>query len=145
MFKHILIPTDGSQLSTDALKQALDFAHGIGAAVTIISTFQPAEAYMIDMMTTAVDHEGHEYAAKAATTATLDAMMEAERRHISTVKLVQLEAADPAAAIIATATKAKCDLIAMGSHGRSGFKALVMGSVTMQVMAQSKIPVLVYR
>jgi nucleotide-binding universal stress UspA family protein len=52
---------------------------------------------------------------------------------------------DPAGCIVRTAEKHGCDLIAMASHGRTGFKAFMLGSVTMKVLAESKVPVLVYR
>jgi nucleotide-binding universal stress UspA family protein len=51
----------------------------------------------------------------------------------------------PAEAIIALAKKRKCDLIAMGSHGRRGLVRVVLGSTAQKVLSQSKIPVLVYR
>ena len=58
---------------------------------------------------------------------------------------VIVESTDPAHTIVATAQEAGCDLIAMASRGRSGLKALVLGSVTTRVLTESKIPVIVYR
>jgi nucleotide-binding universal stress UspA family protein len=146
MFKHILIPTDGSDLSTAALSKALDFAHEIGAKVTVLSVIAPIEEYAsVDPLATGMGFEQYEDTVKLLTEATMEAAMEAEKRHISTCKTIRVEAADPARVIVETADENGCDLIAMGSHGRSGFRALMLGSVTMKVMAQSNIPVLVYR
>jgi nucleotide-binding universal stress UspA family protein len=145
MFKHILIPTDGSAIATAATEKALDFAHDIGAKVTVISVIQPLEAFVIGTVATRMGYDEYEQAVKTATDATLNAVLSAERRRMNSCKMIRTESADPAAAIVDAAKTTGCDLIAMGSHGRSGFKALVLGSVTMTVMAHSTIPVLVYR
>jgi nucleotide-binding universal stress UspA family protein len=54
-------------------------------------------------------------------------------------------AATPHQGIIDAARKKKCDAIFMSSHGRGGFATLLLGSVTQKVLAQTKIPVVVYR
>jgi nucleotide-binding universal stress UspA family protein len=59
--------------------------------------------------------------------------------------LVQVEHEHPYRAIIDTATKSGCDLIAMASHGRRGVSAVIIGSETSKVLTHSSIPVLVYR
>jgi nucleotide-binding universal stress UspA family protein len=145
MFKHILIPTDGSAIATAALEKALDFARDIGAKVTVISVIQPLEAFVIGTVGTRMGYDEYERAVTTAKDATLNALLAAESRRMNSCKMIKAEAAEPADAIVAAAKAAGCDLIAMGSHGRSGLKALVLGSVTMKVMAHSTIPVLVYR
>ncbi len=145
MFSHILIPTDGSAIATHALEKALDFAHDIGAKVTVVSVIQPLEAFVIGTLGVQIGYDDYERAVKTATEATLNAVLSAERRRMNSCKMVKTESADAADAIVAVAKEAGCDLIAMGSHGRSGLKAFVLGSVTMKVMAHSTIPVLVYR
>jgi len=59
--------------------------------------------------------------------------------------VLQLQSDSPYEAIISTAEKSKCDLIAMASHGRRGVAAILLGSETLKVLTHSKIPVLVYR
>ena len=59
--------------------------------------------------------------------------------------VIQVENEHPYKAIIDTAKKSGCDLIAMASHGRRGVSALVIGSVTNKVLTHSSLPVLVYR
>ena len=56
---------------------------------------------------------------------------------------VQVQHVQPYEAIIATATDRGCDLIVMGSHGRSGLSAVVLGGVTNKVLTYTKVPVLV--
>ena len=57
--------------------------------------------------------------------------------------VIQVEDVQPYEAIVATATDRGCDLIVMGSHGRSGLSAVVLGGVTNKVLTYTKVPVLV--
>lgn len=147
MYKNILIPTDGSALSRRAVKDAVNLAKTLGARVT---GFHVAPTYHIEVYTDYVPPDmisPQEHAASAKKTA---------QRHLDFVKKT---AADnnvacsvyyvlsdfPADAIVKAARKYKCDLIYMGSHGRSGLSKLLLGSQTGKVLAQSRIPVLVHR
>jgi nucleotide-binding universal stress UspA family protein len=147
MYKNILIPTDGSALSRRAIKDAVNLAKKLGARVT---GFHVAPTYHIEVYTDYVPPDmisPQEHAANAKKTA---------QRHLEFAKKT---AADnnvgcdvyyvlsdfPADAIVKAARKYKCDLIYMGSHGRSGLSKLLLGSQTSKVLAQSRIPVLVHR
>ena len=118
MFKHILVPTDGSALSTDTVKKAVDFAREIGAKVTF---FYAKPDYPV-----AFYGEG----------ALID----------PTTPEKFAEMADKQAGEILDAAAASgCDLIFMASHGRRGLSGLLLGSETQKVLTHSKVPVLVYR
>ncbi|MFO1080224.1 MAG: universal stress protein [Reyranellaceae bacterium] len=140
MFRHILIPTDGSLLSGAAIDSAMAFARSCGAQVTVLAVVEPVKAWWGEA------HGGP--GAVAAPEDRVSYLDEAGRRAREagvTCRLVQVEHDHPYEAIIATATQEGCDLIAMASHGRRGVAALVLGSETTKVLTHSTIPVLVYR
>jgi nucleotide-binding universal stress UspA family protein len=138
MFKHILIPTDGSDLSKDAVQYGMSLAKAVSAKVTGITVY----AVHPDMLT-----ETPESCKKRMTT---DAM-----KYLEQVKdaakagvvcdTIQVEHEHPFEAIIETAKAKGCDLIVMASHGRRGISAIVLGSETLKVLTHSTIPDLVYR
>lgn len=147
MFKHILVPTDGSQLSQQAVQRAIDFAKEIGARITFFYakpeypvTFY-GEGALIDPTTPEKFAQMTEQQAREI----LDACAEqAAAAGVACATLSQTSDV-PYEAIIAAATTAGCDLIFMASHGRRGIGALLLGSETQKVLTHSKIPVLVYR
>jgi nucleotide-binding universal stress UspA family protein len=147
MFKHILVPTDGSQLSADTATRAIDFARETGARITFFFAKPDypvafyGEGALIDPTTPDKFAEmaekqakeilaGHEMAANAAGVAS------ASSSSVSDV---------PYEAIITAAEQSGADLIFMASHGRKGISGLLLGSETQKVLTHSKIPVLVYR
>ena len=145
MHKHILIPTDGSPLSTGALEKALTFAHDIGATATIVTVMEPLQVFTVNPMGMEVAYADYDRRNNEAADGILaDATTAAEQKLVP-VKTIKLTSVDPAHAIIQTAEKHGCDLIAMASHAREGIKALMLGSVAMKVLAHSKTPVLIYR
>ena len=148
MFKHILIPTDGSELSAKAARQAVMLAKAVGAEVTGFYA--------------APDYDNTAYFGAGYTLRVPSPKDHAElsqkqaREYLSTIEVeagiekvpcaVFHEVSDsPYEAIIDAAKKKKCDLIVMASHGRRGLSALVVGSETHKVLIHSKIPVLVCR
>lgn len=147
MFKHILVPTDGSQLSQDAVRAAVSFAKSTGASITafIAKPEYPAAYYgegaMIDMVSPSQFDELAEEKAQKILGAVENLCKEAG---VTCAKLTQTSDV-PHEAIIDAATKGSCDLIFMASHGRRGVRALLLGSETTKVLTHSKIPVLVYR
>ena len=147
MFKKILIPTDGSALSRRTVKDAVRLAKSLGAKAT---GFYVAPSYHIEVYTDYIPPDlvsPSEHAASAKKTA---------QRHLDFVKKTAVDGGVkcdayyvmsdvPSEAIVKAARKYKCDLIYMGSHGRSGLSKLLLGSQTSKVLAQSRIPVLVHR
>lgn len=147
MYKHLLVPTDGSALSRRTVRDAVKLARALGAKITgfyVAPTFHIevyADYIPPDMMTP------QQHAAQAKKTAQrhLDWIRkEAAGSEISCDGQYVMSDA-PADAIVKAAHKYKCDLIFMGSHGRSGISKLLLGSQTSKVLSQSRIPVLVHR
>jgi nucleotide-binding universal stress UspA family protein len=145
MYKHILIPTDGSALSTQALEKALDFAHEIGAEATILAVMEPLQVFTLNPSGMEIAYAEYDRQNNEAADGILADAKETAKQRLVAADTVKINSVDPAGAIVETASKYNCDLITMASHGRSGFKAFMLGSVTMKVLAHSKVPVLVYR
>jgi nucleotide-binding universal stress UspA family protein len=147
MFKHILIPTDGSPVAAKGVKAGLAFAAEIGARVTAYYGLDPMPApyygdgYTVDARAIA-DIERSAHAAGEKELAKI-----AQAAKAVGVKCTGVidKPATPYDGIVAAAHKNKCDVIFMSSHGRRGIAGLVLGSVTNKVLSHSKIPVLVYR
>lgn len=145
MYKHILLPTDGSELATKAVDHGLAFAKSIGAKITVLTTTEPFHVFSTDpkmLADTAPVYKRHaaEFAAK-----TLDAVAKSASAAGVPCETIHLEEGFPYEGIIKTADKKGCDLIVMASHGRRGVSAIVLGSETLKVLTHSKTPVLVYR
>jgi len=147
MFKHILVPTDGSELSTDTVKRAITFAREAGAKTTFyfakpdypVSFY--GEGALIDPTT---PDKFAEMASQQAAEilARCEAMARAEGVESASISSV---CDVPYEGIIAAAEQAGADLIFMASHGRRGISGLLLGSETQKVLTHSKTPVLVYR
>jgi nucleotide-binding universal stress UspA family protein len=146
MFKHILIPTDGSALALKAAKAGIRLAAQHGARVTVfhaVDAWQPVytSAYAADARTF-VDFEKHAREVGEAQVAAVAKLARAARVPFATVVS---KVRTPYEGIVETARKKNCDLIFIASHGRRGLARLVLGSVTLKVLAQAAVPVLVYR
>lgn len=147
MFKHILVPTDGSEFSQAATRQAVSFAKGVGARITAlyVKPSHPVHYFV----------EGVEF--NLPSPSRYDELDEQEAQRILgfvdglcqeagvECKKQTLTSDVVHDAIIDVASKGGCDLICMASHGRRGFSALLLGSETTKVLTHSKIPVLVLR
>ncbi len=147
MFKHILVPTDGSALSEGATRKAVDFARESGARITFFYARPDypiafyGEGALIDPTTPEkfaqmTDKQAKDILAAAAALAKAAGVASDGTAIVSDV---------PYQAIIDAATASGCDLIFMASHGRRGLSGLLLGSETQKVLTHSKIPVLVYR
>ena len=145
MYQHVLIPTDGSPLSAAAVEKGMQFARDAGAKVTVVTVVEPFHVLSTDSRQIAESRAGYARHAKEEAARYLT---EAERQAKALgvrCEVVQVEDDHPYKAIIDTAAKKGCDLIAMASHGRRGVSALVIGSETVKVLTHSTTPVLVYR
>lgn len=147
MFKHILVPTDGSPLSSDTVKRAIAFAKETGARVTFFFAKPDypvafyGEGALIDPTTPdkfaeMADKQAQEILAAHEASAKAEGVASASLSSVSDI---------PYEAIIAAAETSGADLIFMASHGRRGISGLLLGSETQKVLTHSKIPVLVYR
>ena len=147
MFKHILVPTDGSTLSADAALRAVDFAKAIGAKVTFFYA-QPDYPAQFFGEGALIDPTTPQQFAKAAEAAAKEILQKCEgmAKQVGIDCGTATEASEaPYEAIIKAAQQHGCDMIFMASHGRRGLTGLLLGSETQKVLTHSKIPVLVYR
>jgi len=147
MFKHILVPTDGSDLSRQTAARAVVFAKEAGARVTAFFAKPEypvtyyGEGALIDPTTPEKFAELMEKQANEVL-GHVTALCQEAGVPCSTVSATSDV---PYEAIIAAAESAGCDLIFMASHGRRGISALLLGSETHKVLTHTTIPVLVYR
>jgi len=144
MFKHILIPTDGSALSAETVQHGVDFARETGARITFMTAILPFPHSPLA-----------EYARQT------HALYDAETKKVADARLDEAAAIAAAAgvpsnsrsyhdwhpheAILRAAEEEQCDVIFMASHGRSGAAGMLLGSETNKVLTHGKLPVLVYR
>lgn len=147
MYKHLLVATDGSRLSTKAVAHAISLAKRLGAKLT---AFYAAPDYPIPMYADGVVYEPvskKEYASMMEKEANkiLDAVAAKAKTAGVGCSTVHAIAPAPWEAILTAAKKEKCDVIVMASHGRRGVSALLLGSETQKVLTHSKLPVIVIR
>jgi len=150
VFKHILLPTDGSELAQKAASTCVELARSLGAAITgihiIPSTFSAMIGVDADIPWVDIElQERMREAARAAGNKHLDRIEAAAKSADVRFKRLLVESDNIWSAIIDAAKDEKCDLIMMAAHGRRGLAALVLGSETNKVVTHSPIPVLVYR
>jgi nucleotide-binding universal stress UspA family protein len=147
MFKHILIPTDGSRLSKKAIDQGVALARALGARVTgVFAAPAPMPMVFDDFVPTGYMTLADQTKVIAKAAKKYLAVIEAAagKAQVS-CRTVHVRNDFPAEAILAAARKGKCDLIVMASHGRGGIKSVLLGSETHKVLVHSKVPVLVCR
>ena len=147
MFKHILLPTDGSRVARKAVKAGISLAKELGAKVTAYHALEAVNPYMYAdgyILRPGVIKE-FEARAREQGAKVLAKVQKAARDAGVRCETVITTPATPYQGIVAAAKRQKCDVILMASHGRGGIGSLLLGSVTQKVLAQSKIPVLVYR
>jgi nucleotide-binding universal stress UspA family protein len=141
MYKHILIPTDGSDLSQQAIEHGIALAKAVGARVTALTVTAPF--YVSAFEPSMVEHYKKHVAALG--TKHLDRAKNAASGSDVPCEVVCLEHEHPYQAIIDAAQARGCDVIVMASHGRKGISAIVLGSETVKVLTHSPIPVVVVR
>lgn len=147
MFKHILVPVDGSDLSKDTARRAVSFAKEAGARITAFFARPeyPVSYYGEGALIDPTTPEKFAELAEQQAQQVLDFVVELCQNDGVEVDRLALTSDIPYQAIIDAATQSNCDLIFMASHGRRGISALLLGSETHKVLTHSKIPVLVYR
>ena len=148
MYRHILIPTDGSELAEHGVAQGVALAKFLGAKVTVMIVEEPvptgwwsvAQNRLADVadITAKYDEEIKKHSATV-----LDRAANAAKQAGVPCDTTQVKGVQPYQAIIKTAEDRGCDLIVMASHGRSGLSAVILGSVTNKVLTHTKTPVLV--
>jgi nucleotide-binding universal stress UspA family protein len=144
MFKKILLPTDGSELSAKAAQGALKLASQLGASVVGLTIVEP---YSYSTLSEYRPETLEAFEARNAQAAEqrLASIVQAAKDAGVPCETVTVKSFSPYEAIIETARKHGCDVIFMASHGRRGLSAILLGSETQKVLTHSNIPVLVYR
>ncbi len=144
MFQHILIPTDGSELSDKALAAGIDFAKAMDASVLVITVVEPySYSNLSEYRPESIDQ--YDSRVKEMAQERLELAREMVERKGVKCQVQAYKSFSPSEAIIQAATENNCDLIFMASHGRQGLAAVLLGSETQKVLTNSKIPVMVYR
>ena len=146
MYQHILLATDGSDLSAKAVQHALALAKVSSAQVTALNvTPIYARSYFEGSIADPAEVARIEKSWNEAAQAVVDKVV-AEGAAMGVpvnAKVVQSDLV--AESILHAAEKEKCDLIVMASHGYKGLKRLLLGSETQYVLTHATIPVLVLR
>ena len=147
MFRKILVPTDGSELSQQAVAAAVSFAREVGAKIAFLyakpdfaASFYGESALMQaaapELLYEITERQAQDILSKATAMATA--------ADVSSVTFAETTS-KPYEAMIAVAKREHCDLIIMASHGRSGVGGVLLGSETHKVLTHCGLPVLVYR
>jgi nucleotide-binding universal stress UspA family protein len=144
MFKHILVPIDGSDTSQLAVDKTISLAKAFGSRVTAIFVIDP---YPFTGVGTDFAYGQAEYlsAASAEANAAIKAAKAVFKAADVEVETAVVESNNAWRGIVNKADSSQADLIVIGSHGRSGLEKLVLGSVTQAVLSHTKLPVLVVR
>ncbi len=145
MFKRMLVPTDGSDLSNRAVRAAVEYAKDTGAEVVGLSVAHvlPYESFTMisrredfTLLSASIRQRAKDYAHVIEETAA-NAGVACQAYTVSDQS--------PWRAIIEAVSRYSCDSIFMASHGRSGLNRILLGSQTLKVLTHADVPVIVYR
>ena len=145
MFKHILLPTDGSELSEAAIRSGIQFAKSVNAKVLGLHVITPYSTLTVGPQMLTDNDELYAKNSRRYAEQYLSFLDETAKEAGVTCETVYVFANHVYEAIIRTAEEKGCDLILMASHGRKGVQGLLIGSETAKVLTHTKLPVLVFR
>jgi nucleotide-binding universal stress UspA family protein len=149
MYKNVLLPIDGSELSERALKECVALVKSTGGKVTAIHVISHFHLHYQPWATPRAMHEKieseHEEEARRSAQAMVDKLAQRIKTEGVECEGLVVVGDHPYEEIIDQARKCRCDLIVMASHGHKGLNAVLLGSETVKVLTHSKIPVLVVR
>jgi nucleotide-binding universal stress UspA family protein len=144
MYKHIPLPTDGSELSKAAMKHGIALAKAIGAKVTALVVSTPPNSLVVDPSIVSGALDQYKALVAEQTAKYLDNISRNAREEGVDCLTLCIENDKPYAAIVDTAKSQGCDLVVMASHGLRGVSA-ILGSETLKVLTHTSVPILVYR
>lgn len=144
MYRNILVPTDGSDITAKAVQSAITLAKTLGATLTAVSVKEPYPYSAISEMQAVPPQEFFDTQERIAAARVKDVVDAATAAGLGCVGLT-VEALHAWEAVVDTAKDKGCDLIVMASHGRRGVSALLLGSETQKVLTHCQIPVLVIK
>lgn len=143
MYKHLLLPTDGSELSHRAVAHGLGLAKRLGARATVLTVTEPMP--IVGGMETAIAFPEESYRKSAAELSAQ--ILDRAREEAASVgvpcETVHIANRVPAEAILEAADTHGCDAIVMATHGRHGLSRFILGSQASKVVSHSRIPVIV--
>ena len=147
MYKHILIPTDGSPLSRKAIREGIALAKKLGARVTGFYSPEQYEvlAYGEYFPPNLISRTEWDKRSKETAKKSLAPLEKAAKAANVPYQGYYKESIAPWQAIVDAASRKKCDLIFMASHGRTGLSGLVLGSQAAKVLSHSTVPVLIHK
>jgi nucleotide-binding universal stress UspA family protein len=144
MFKRILVPTDGSDITAKAVNTAVDLAKAGGGQLFAISVKEPFPYSAISEMQPVPPQEFYDAQERIAA-ARVKSVVDAAQAAGVKCDGHTVEALHAWEAILDHAKAQQCDLIVMASHGRRGVAALLLGSETQRVLIHSSLPVLIIK
>ena len=144
MFKHILVPTDGSDLSQKAIDGAIDLARSVGARITAYACLPQYPYSPFSEVVVEPPADFQERSEREAREHLDEVEAAANRAGVTCTSQTSVHPS-PYLGIIEAAESGGCDVIFMASHGRKGLGSLLIGSETQRVLTHTKIPVIVYR
>ena len=146
-YRHLLVPSDGSQLSAQALVQAIALAKTLGAELTLLHVQPPLPVPLVGMGDM-LDPATVESLSRSAERESERILMQGQAAGVEAGLTIHTEVVKqdvPYRAIVEAAKRHGCDLIVMASHGRKGLSGFLLGSETQRVLLHAPIPVLVVR
>lgn len=144
MYRRILVPTDGSETTGRAVASAIALAKALGAEVHTLCVKETFPFGAVAELQPAPPQEFYDAQEKIAAKH-VQAVVDACRAEGVACHPATIDGVQPWEAIVAHAESTGCDLLVMGSHGRSGIRALFLGSETQDVLSHTRLPVLVVR
>lgn len=145
MLKKILLATDGSDLSKNAVIQAVDFAASYGSKIVGLAVSEIFPTIVMPELGAGYDLKGIEEEVFQQTKLNAGFIAECAKKTGAACEVLTVKGAHPHEEILRIATEYGCDSIFMASHGRKGLNKLILGSETQKVLAYSKLPVLVFK
>lgn len=145
MYRNILMATDGSDLALRAARHGLALAKAVSARTTAVMVTPTWKSVALSEISAGRFEDEYTEGTKRYAARCL-AMIEAAAKEAGVeCEGVVASSGNPYEKILEIAAAHGCDLIVVGSHGRTGLSRLMLGSETLKVLTQSRIPVLVYR
>jgi len=149
MYRHILVPIDGSKIALQAADHSITLGRLLGSQLTFVTVSETLTSlgdrqHAFAGAPETLRRQALEYL-EAESRDVLGQSKQAAEAHGVAADTLLVDAVHPYEAIISTAKLIGADLIVMGSHGRSGLKAVLLGSVTQKVLTHTDLPVLVLR
>lgn len=145
MYKHIMVATDGSEIATNAVDQAIALAKGLGAQLSAVMVTEPYEAVAFTETLGVVNSSEYKEKCDAHADKLLSDVTAKAKVAGVECNTIHQDNHWPYAGIIEAAEKSGADLIVVGSHGRRGVEAILVGSQAVKLLTHTKIPTLVVR